>query len=328
MTEHLTKAPAMLKPTFIILAVLAAVSCAQFTWAQAPEAERLTRAQLIAKYADPQGRTMTISGVEVYYKDEGHGPAILMIHGSASTLKTYDVVVARLKSRYRIIRYDIPPSGLSGPVSDEAAAKLKPADIAEQLLGRLRVTSATVVGVSSGGTLGVFLAARRPDMVNRLILSNTPSDPVDTSHMVEPASFVAVQKEAARTHFQSQVFWDEFLSYFSGDPRRLSPTVRRQYYDFNRRSPEKHPLDLVAQVADHKAAIAAFDAVRAPTLLVWGARDPLLTPPTAAVLAGYLHHAQVSVVFIPDVGHYPPLEAPDRFARIVSDYIDAVTPTP
>jgi pimeloyl-ACP methyl ester carboxylesterase len=287
---------------------------------------RLTRAALLAKYGDPAGKTMIIQGVEVYYKDEGRGPAILMVHGSVSTLKTYDDVAARLKRRYRVIRYDVPPGGLSGPVSDEAAARLKPEDIAATLLDRLGVKSASVVGVSSGGTLGVFLAARRPDLVNRLILSNTPSDPVDASRLRQPPEFVAAQNEAARTHFQSQAFWDQFLTYFSGEPSRISPSVREQYYDFNRRVAEKHQIDLVAQVADHPAAVAAMNAVTTPTLLIWGARDPLLTPPTAATLAGYLTHAQVSAVFMPDVGHFPPLEAPDRFARIVADYIEAVTP--
>jgi pimeloyl-ACP methyl ester carboxylesterase len=289
---------------------------------------RLSRAELMAKYGDPAGKIMTIGGVEVYYKDEGRGPAILMVHGSVSTLKTYDGVAAALKGRYRVIRYDVPPGGLSGPVSDAAAASLRPADIAATLLDRLGVKSATVVGVSSGGTLGLYLAAARPDLVKRLILSNTPSDPVDASHLKQPDEFVAAQKEAARAHFQSQAFWDQFLSYFSGDPARITPAIRQQYYDFNRRLPEAHPIDLVAQVADHARAVAAMNAVTAPTLLIWGARDPLLTPPTAATLAGYLTHARVSEVFMPDVGHYPPLEAPARFARIVADYMEAVTPDP
>jgi pimeloyl-ACP methyl ester carboxylesterase len=297
--------------------------------AHAPEAAfpRLTLEQLRAKYADPTGKTLTIGGVQVYYKDEGRGPLILMLHGSVSTLKTYDGVVAALKGRYRIIRYDVPPNGLSGPVSDEAAAHLKPVDIAEQLLDRLKVKSVTVVGVSSGGTLGVYLAAKRPDLVNRLILSNTPSDPVDASHMVQPPAFVAAQKEAARTHFQDQAFWNHFLDYFSGDPNRIGPAVRTQYYDFNRRGPEKHPIDLVAQVVDHQAAVEAMKVVTAPTLLIWGGRDPLLTPPTAETLRGYLTHAQVSEVFMPDVGHFPPLETPVRFAKIVADYIENVAPT-
>ncbi len=319
----------MLRKTLALAAFVAllvpAAGRAQ-TQAQTVVSPHLTREALLAKYGDRAGRRMTIGGVEIYYKDEGRGPAILMVHGSVSTLKTYDGVVAALKDHYRIIRYDVPPGGLSGPVSDEAVAHLKPADIAEQLLDRLGVKSATVVGVSSGGTLGVYLAAKRPDLVNRLILSNTPSDPVDTSHLVQPPAFLAAQKEAARTHFQDQAFWNQFHDYFSGQPDRISPAVRAQYYDFNRRTPEKHQLDLVAQVADHKAAVEAMNAVTAPTLLIWGARDPLLTPPTAETLKGYLTHAQVSEVFMPDVGHFPPLETPARFARIVAAYMEDVAP--
>jgi pimeloyl-ACP methyl ester carboxylesterase len=287
---------------------------------------RLPREALVARYGRPGDKTIDLGGVLVAYRDEGHGPAILMVHGSVSTLRTFDRIVPLLKDRYRIIRYDIPPAGLSGSVSDAAAAMMKPADIAELLLERLNIHKATVVGVSSGGSLGVYLAAKRPDMVERLVLSNTPSDPVETKNMRQPEAFLAAQKEAARTGFQSQRFWDEFLDFFSGDPARINRETRTQYYDFNRRVPEQHPLAFVAQVADHKAAVAAMSRVTAPTLLIWGARDPLLTPPTAATLAKYLDHAQVSVVFMPDVGHYPPLEAPERFARIVASYLEDVQP--
>jgi pimeloyl-ACP methyl ester carboxylesterase len=281
---------------------------------------------LRAKYADRAGHIADIDGVEVYYKDEGSGPAILMIHGSSSTLKTYDGVAASLTPRYRVIRYDIPPQGLSGPVSDEAAARLRNTDIPEKLLARLGVKSVVAVGVSSGGTLCMYLASRRPDLVSRLILSNAPSDPVDTSHMNEPRDFAEAQKEAKDTDFRSRRYWDLYLDFFNGEPDRITPNIREQYYDINRRIPEKNVFSLTGLVADHEKTVAAMGAVTAPTLLIWGARDPLLTPPTADILAGYLSHAQVSKVIMPDVGHYPPLEAPERFARIVAAYIEAVAP--
>ena len=55
----------------------------------AAEGEPLTLQELRAKYADPAGKIALVGGVEVYYKDEGAGPAILMVHGSQSTLKTW-----------------------------------------------------------------------------------------------------------------------------------------------------------------------------------------------------------------------------------------------
>ena len=311
----------------ILPALLVILTLSQHCLAADPAAKPYaTLEELRTKYQDPGGHVAVINGVEVYYKDEGRGPAILLIHGSQSTLRTWDRIAPILVRRYRVIRFDIPPQGLSGRVSDELAARLQPTDIPEGLLAQLGVNRITCVGVSSGGTLAVQLAAKRPDLVERLILSNTPSDPVKTDHMKQSAEFVEAQREARETGFQSQKFWNLFLNYFSGDPSRLDQGIREQYYDFNRRGPEKNYLAFVGLVANHERAVAAMNAVQAPTLLIWGGSDQLLVPASADVLAGYLTNTQVSKVFMPDVGHYPPLEAPQRFAQLLSAYIEAATP--
>jgi pimeloyl-ACP methyl ester carboxylesterase len=282
--------------------------------------------QLREKYQDSNGQLVEIGGVEVYFKDEGEGPALLMVHGSQSTLRTWDVIAEKLSEQYRVIRYDIPPQGLSGSVSDDALAKLQPVDIAEGLLRHLGVEKITFVGVSSGGTLGVFLAAKRPDLVQRLILSNTPADTVKTDHLPPSETFNAAQRRAAEIGKRDRSFWDAFLDYFSGDPSRLSEKTRQQYTDFNNRITEPNLIGLVARVADQQKAKAAMAAVRAPTLLIWGGKDVLLIPAAADALASYLSGTQVSKVMMPDVGHYPPLESPERFADIVRMYIESATP--
>jgi len=287
----------------------------------------LSVAQLRAKYADPAGKVALIHGVEIYYKDEGRGPVLLMVHGSTSSLRTWDVIAARLKSRYRIIRFDVGAMGLSGRISDEAAAHVTPLDIVTGLLDRLKVSKLTYVGVSSGGTLGMFLAAARPEMVERLILSNTPSDPVTYGHMAMPESFIQAQALVRQQGgFQSRQFWDEYLNYFVRVPARVGPKIRDEYYDFNRRMPESHPIALIAQIGDGAQANRLMAQVKAPTLLIWGGADPLLTIPAMKALSGHLSSAQVSGVILPDVGHYPPLEAPERFERIMTAYIEAATP--
>ena len=262
----------------------------------------------------------------MYYKDEGYGPAILMVHGSQSTLKTWDYIVPRLTDRYRVIRYDIPAQGLSGTVTDEHMQRLQPVDIAEELLAQLGVKKVTFVGVSSGGTLGVYLAAKRPDLIERVVLSNTPADTVTTTHLPPSPEFDEQKRIAAQTGKQSRAYWNAFLDYFSGDPSRLSADIREQYYDFNRRAPERHLIGLVAKVADQQKAKAAMGAVKSPTLLIWGAKDVLLPFSAGEALAGYLSNTDVSMMVMPDVGHYPPLEAPERFATIVRAYIEAATP--
>lgn len=288
---------------------------------------RLTIAELRQRYGDAQSRYATIRGVEVHYKDEGRGPVLLMIHGSQSSLRTWDRETALLKRRYRIIRFDIPGYGLSGRISDEVAASVQPTDIAEGLLERLHVTRATVVGVSSGGTMGMYLAAKRPELVERLILSNTPSDPVKYDHLVEPPAFKAAQERARRMGgYQDQDFWNQYLWYFSGDPARYSERLRREYYDFNRRTPEKYPIALVARIGDGRQAAVEMAKIRCPVFLIWGTADPLLPESAVDAITRYLANARISRVLLSDVGHYPPVEVPDRFARLVADYVEVVTP--
>lgn len=298
--------------------------------AAADQYPRLTVAQLRAKYQDAQSRYMTIKGVEVHYKDEGPrgAPVLFMVHGSQSSVRTWDRITQLLKGRYRIVRYDIPGYGLSGPATDEAAEKVQPVEIAEGLINNLGIKKLTFVGVSSGGTMGMYLAAKRPELVERLVLSNTPSDPVKYDHLVEPQSFKDAQARSQQTGFQDLTFWNEFLSYFSGDPKRISAKTRAEYYDFNRRAKEKYPIALVARIGDGKQAAIEMAKVRTPTLLVWGTADPLLPESAANAITRYLANAQISRVLMPDVGHYPPLEVPDRFARIIADYVEAVVPNP
>ena len=288
--------------------------------------QRLSLESLRQKYGDAEGLIAEIGGVEVYYKDQGEGPAILMIHGSRSTLRTWDRIAPEFLGRYRVIRYDLPPNGLSGPVSDEAVKRMEPADLAAGLLDHVGVDQVTCVGVSSGGTTCMYLAATYPDRVNRLIMSNSPSDPVTTDHMTFTPEFEEALREFEETGFESQRFINEFLSFYSGDPSRISEQTRREYFDFNRRVKEPNPIAMIGLVRDHEKTRKAMAGVRAPALLIWGGRDALLIPAAAGTLAGYLENTQVSTVFMPDVGHYPPLESPIRFARIVAAYLEAATP--
>ncbi|WP_339689858.1 alpha/beta hydrolase [uncultured Parasphingorhabdus sp.] len=318
--------------TVAILVGLPACSAAQSaqpaasasTAAASQEARpRLTIEELRKLYADEESRYMEIGGVEVHYKDEGSGPVLFMVHGSVSSTRTWDRITEILKPDYRIIRFDIPGYGLSGRVSDEAAANVQPVEIAEQLAERLGVKKLTFVGVSSGGTMGMYLAAKRPDLVERLIISNTPSDPVDTSHLVMPESFVSATKKSRETGYSDMSFWNEYLSFFAGDPDRISEQTRKEYYDFNRRTAEKHPIALVARIGDGVQAKIEMQKITAPTFLIWGGADPLLPESAADAITGYLGSAQISRVIMPDVGHYPPLESPDRFAQLIAAYVEA-----
>lgn len=288
----------------------------------------LTLDQLRKMYADKQSRYFEVGGLSIHYKDEGprDAPVLLMVHGSESSLRTWDRITQVLKGRYRIVRLDLPSYGLSQGPTDAAMKALVPTDVPIALLDKLGIRKVTFVGVSSGGTMGMYMAAQRPDMVERLILSNTPSDPVDSSHMIMSPGLVAAMDRMKATGFRDQNFWDEFLSFFAGDANRISAKTRREYYNFYRRVPEKNLVGLLARVGDGKQAKIEMAKVRKPALLLWGGADPLLPESALNAISSYLSNAHISKVVMPDVGHYPPLEVPDRIAQLIAAYIEAGTP--
>ena len=286
----------------------------------------LSLADLRARFADDQSRYITIHGMELHYKDEGTGPVLLLLHGSQSSLRTYDRITILLQDRYRIIRLDLPGYGLSSQVAPAAIGKVAPVEVVEEFVDRLGIDRLSAVGVSSGGTMAAFLAARRPELVEQLVLSNMPSDRYDASHLVMPESFLAAQKRFAHTGRYDRNFWEEYLRYFAGNPARMTDEKIDEYYAFGLRPNDPNLLAMVAQVGDGVAAQAEFAKITAPTLLIWGTADPLLPESASAALAGHLSQTTVSRVLLNDVGHYPPLEAPDRFAAIMATWLENSVP--
>ncbi|SVE42847.1 uncharacterized protein METZ01_LOCUS495701, partial [marine metagenome] len=71
--------------------------------------------QLKEKYASSNSRYLSIDDTVIHYQDEGEGPVLILSHGALASLHTWDGWVDALKSKYRLIRFDIPGFGLSGP---------------------------------------------------------------------------------------------------------------------------------------------------------------------------------------------------------------------
>ena len=90
--------------------------------------------------------------------------------------------------------------------------------------------------------------------------------------------------------------------------------------------PSRNVLALISTVADNEAVRERFAKVTGPVLLLWGGRDPMLAAPAATTLAGYLRKAEISTIIMPDVGHYPLMEVPERYASLVEAYIMQATP--
>ena len=283
--------------------------------AQAAKQKPVPLAELRAELGRPGDRYLTTAaGVELRYRDEGKGPVLLLLHGSRSTLSSWDPVVAKLAKHYRVVRYDQPPTGLSGPLSKEMVAAVgAPENLVLQFLDALKIDKVTLLGTSSGGTLSYYFAATYPERVDGLILSNVPSDPVSELRPVLSVDLIAAAERTKANGLEDRAFWRSYFEWLWGDKSRITEQQIDAYYRYNLRGPDPQTLSLLALSSDRTATMARLAGVKAPVLVIWGMRDPVLPPYLGDKLYGYLKNARSrSFIALEDVGHYPPVEVPER----------------
>lgn len=286
-------------------------------------ASGLTLAALKDRYSDKASRYARIGGLSIRYKDEGAGPAIVLLHGSYGSLDGYDALATQLAATHRVIRFDMPGMGLSeGQPATTDAPMLYGDDVLAALLDELKVEKAVLIGTSSGGVIAAYYAEAYPERVSALVLTNTPSDPVDNASIPRSPELRAEFERAQRTGMRDRRYWQVYLEWLQGRPERLKPMSVERYHDMNRRAGSARPAwRSTTKVPEVYRTLAG---ITVPTLLIWGARDYVLPLHTMHELEARLPAASVSTVVLEDVGHYPPLEVPVRFGRIVRAYLDNV----
>ncbi|MCX2180205.1 alpha/beta fold hydrolase [Streptomyces sp. SKN60] len=100
-------------------------------------------------------------------------PALLLIHGTASSARSWDPMVPLLTGSHRVIRIDLLGHGRSAKPDDRSYEIPDQAGRVGAALDRLGVGRAVVVGHSSGGVVATALAEQRPELVTALALVNT-----------------------------------------------------------------------------------------------------------------------------------------------------------
>jgi pimeloyl-ACP methyl ester carboxylesterase len=280
----------------------------------------LSLSSLLPKYGDGPSRFLTIEGILVHYRDEGAGPPLVLIHGTSSSLHTWDDWVTRLGVHRRIVRLDLPGFGLTGPAPDQDYSAARYARLVAALLARLGIDRADVAGNSLGGRVAMTLALEYPERVRRLVLV----DAAGLSGQQPPQIF-----RIARTPVLSELLrWvtpralvRKNIAEVYGDPSRLTDAVVDRYYDLLRREGNRGALldrlngpadpDLDGRVAE----------IRAPVLIEWGEKDRWIPLAFARRLSDAVPGAKL--VTYAAAGHVPMEELPDATAADAEAFLAA-----
>ena len=109
--------------------------------------------KLKEKYANEFSRFVAIDGMQVHYRIEGKGMPILLVHGTGSSLHTWDDWTLKLKENYQVIRMDLPAFGLTGPNKTGDYSIEKYTQFLEEFVAQLKLDSMILAGNSLGGNI-------------------------------------------------------------------------------------------------------------------------------------------------------------------------------
>ena len=126
--------------------------------------------ELKDKYAYPSSSFISIDGINVHYRDVGKGEAILLIHGTGASLHTWEKWIDILSPGYRVISFDLPGFGLTGPDPNHNYQISRYTAILDSLMVKLKVDSFHIAGNSLGGLVAWRYTTQFPQKILTLNL--------------------------------------------------------------------------------------------------------------------------------------------------------------
>ncbi|MGB8943047.1 MAG: alpha/beta fold hydrolase [Streptomyces sp.] len=250
--------------------------------------------------------TLSLDDGDIHVCQEGlrDAPALLLIHGSASSTRSWDPLVPMLTGSHHVIRIDLLGHGRSTKPADRSYALPDQARRVGAALDRLGVEHAVVVGHSSGGVVATALAEQRPDLVTALALINTgPS----LDAFIAPQSAPIGLSQWPPTDEQIRRFASSGFSRagYQIPPELLDEVRRMTHHTFTT------TMQATRDYLEQRALPDRLTALGKPLLVIFGEDDRRWRSSSAA---DYRAVPGAKVELLPGLGHSPILEDPPRTA--------------
>ncbi|MEX1367880.1 MAG: alpha/beta fold hydrolase [Nannocystaceae bacterium] len=254
-------------------------------------------------------------GTRVRFVDEGQGPAVVLLHGFASSLDNWSTVRPQL-SGHRVLALDLKGFGWSER-SEGDYSPLAQARMVFALMDQRGIERASLVGHSWGSSVVLAMALEQPARVDKIAL-------YDAWVFEEqlPPTFVWARAaglgEAIFSTFYRQRSEDKLASAFY-EPQRLTQDYVDEVEAMLRR-PGTIAAALAAVRGQRYAAYQErYRRIEQPTLLLWGREDSITTVADGERLASMLPNARMRVY--PRCGHFPMREAQASSTRDLVEFL-------
>jgi pimeloyl-ACP methyl ester carboxylesterase len=285
--------------------------------------------------AGMRSRTLDVAGPVHVADFGGRGTPMVLVHGLGGSHANWLAVGDQLAQHHRVLAPDLAGFGLTRPEGRSCSVEAN----AELLTGVIEQVGRPVVlvGNSMGGMISMMVAARRPQLVEALVLVGAamPRPVITRPNLAITAAFVTyafpglgemyVRQRAQRLGPEGLV--RETIKLCTVDPRRVPRDVydahvelarTRQQFPWAMEAYLEAARSLVRTLVQRRRYVAMMRSITAPTMLVHGTEDRLV-PIGAARLAAQVCPSWRLEVF-DDVGHTPQLEVAERFVQTVEAF--------
>jgi pimeloyl-ACP methyl ester carboxylesterase len=304
----------------LVIVILLVVGLVVATWQPDRPVSALTD-----RWAPPPSVFVDVAGMKVHLRDEGprNDPVpIVLLHGTSSSLHTWDGWTQALKGKRRVIRFDLPGFGLTGPSPDGDYTIGSYVRFVTAMLDKLGVRRAVLAGNSFGGTVALASALAAPGRVEKLILVDadgysrqSASVPIGFRIAQMPLLYRLVEVTLPRGVIESSV------RNVYGDPSKVNAELIDRYFDITLREGNRRALVQRFKQAPSGVIADRIREVRVPTLILWGGRDRLIPPASAERFHQDIAGSEVAV--FDDLGHVPQEEDPARTVAVVMRFLGA-----
>jgi pimeloyl-ACP methyl ester carboxylesterase len=277
-------------------------------WSWAPD---LPVAELKARWGQAPSQFVEVEGLQVHLRDEGPRTdplPIVLVHGTAASLHTWEGWAADLRQTRRVIRFDLPGFGLTGPNAANDYSIAVYVRFVAALMDQLGVQRFVIGGNSLGGEVAWAVAHAHPQRVARLILVDAAGYRFESGSV--PLGFRVAGMPALQPLMRNLLppgLMEKSIRSVYGDPSRVTPELVAHYTDMARREGNRAALRqrLIQRNTGREADIKDL---KLPTLILWGGQDRLIPPAYGRRFAQDI--AGSRLVMFDTLGHVPQEEDP------------------
>jgi pimeloyl-ACP methyl ester carboxylesterase len=296
-----------MKLTLRILGVLL-LACAVFavagvlaTWEPDKPVSALT-----ARWAQAPSQFLDVDGMQVHVRDEGPRDdpmPIVLLHGTSASLHTWDGWVQSLGGQRRVIRFDLPAFGLTGPNPNNDYSIPTYVHTVMGVVDKLGLKQFVLAGNSLGGQIAWATALAYPQRVSKLALVDAAGYPFQSASV--PIGFRIARIPGLREVMEHVLPRGVVISSVRnvyGDPSKVTRELVDRYFELTLRTGNRKAL---AYRMDQRLSgdEAGIKNLKLPTLILWGSQDRLIPPDNAQRFAADI--AGSKLVVLDGLGHVP-----------------------